>query len=179
MICKRCGKNNAEIYYKQTINGKTHEYALCSECAEELKKEGKLNIKLPSVFDDFGLGFGSDGFFGFDQFFGLPYGAKKQGITEKKKCTLCASTFDDLVKTGKVGCAKCYEVFAEELAGSIESIHGKAKYLGKRPKKFKAKETKADKIKALKAQLKSAIKSQEFEKAAVLRDEIRELEAEA
>ena len=176
MICQKCGKYNAEIYYKQTVNGQTQEYALCSKCAEQLKKEGKLNIKMPSLFDDFDLGFGSASLLGLNDLFGLPYDNKIAKISEKKKCTLCASTFDDLVKNGKVGCAKCYEIFADELNTSVERIHGKAKYMGKKPKKYKAKETKEDKIKDLKAQMKTAIKSQEFEKAAVLRDEIRALE---
>ncbi len=176
MICKNCGKYNAEIYYKQTVNGQTQEYALCSKCAEELKKEGKLNIKIPSLFDEFDMGLSSGVFFGLNDLFGLPYDNQKAKISEKKKCTLCASTFDDLVKNGKIGCAKCYEIFADELNTSVESIHGKAKYMGKKPQKYKAKETKEDKIKALKAEMKSAIKAQEFEKAAVLRDEIRELE---
>lgn len=176
MICKRCGKNNAEIYYKQTVNGYTEEYALCSKCAEELKKEGKLNIKLPSVFDGFDSGFGADGFFGLGQMLGMPYVGQKSMRNEKKKCTLCASTFDDIVKSGKVGCAKCYEVFSDELKKSVESIHGKAEYMGKRPKRFKVKETKEDKIKKLKNEMKSAVKAQEFERAAALRDEIRALE---
>lgn len=178
MICKRCGKNNAEIYYKQTVNGHTQEYALCSKCAEELKKEGKLNIKMPSLFDESYFGFGSDSLFGDPMLFGLPFeSAKKPQLTEKKKCTLCSSTFDDLVKEGRVGCAECYKVFGEELRRSVEGIHGKAKYVGRKPKRFKAKDSKQDKIKALKAELKAAVKAQEFEKAAVLRDEIRSLES--
>ena len=69
-------------------------------------------------------------------------------------------------------------MFSDELRGSVESIHGKAKYMGKSPKRFKAKETKADKLKALKAEMDGAIKSQEFERAAELRDAIRALEQE-
>ena len=176
MICKRCGKNNAEIYYKQTVNGQTVEYALCSKCAEELKKEGKLNIKLPSLFDELESPSGDQGFFGLSDIFGLPFGAYPTRKTEKKKCTLCASTFDDLVKSGKVGCAECYKVFKDELGRSVESIHGKAKYMGKKPKKFKEKQSKEDKIKDLQAEMNKAIELQDFERAAVIRDEIRSIE---
>lgn len=178
MICKRCGKNNAEIYYKQTVNGKTNEYALCSKCAEELKKEGKLNIKLPSMFDDFDISSIGGGLFGMNDLFSLPFEQKRARVAEKKRCTLCSSTFDELVKSGKVGCAKCYEVFAEELGRTVESIHGRVKYSGKIPKKHRAKETKEDKIKALKNEMKAAVKAQEFEKAAEIRDAIRTLENE-
>ena len=179
MVCKNCGKNNAEIYYKQTINGKTVEYALCTQCAEKLKKEGKLDIKIPSFFDDFGFGISNNGLYGIEELFGLPASSKNARRSEKKTCTLCSSTFDDLVKNGRVGCAKCYEVFADELRHSIESIHGKSEYIGRTPEKCKEKETKEDKINTLKAELDSAIAEQEFEKAAVLRDEIRALENSA
>lgn len=175
MLCKQCGKNNAEIYCKQTINGHTEEYALCHECAEKLKKEGKLNIGFtsPSLFGGIG-GYGS--LFGFDDFFGLPTVKKGGHLSAQKKCTLCSSTFEDLVKSGKVGCAECYRVFREELTPSIEKIHGKGGYTGKKPAKIKIKDTKQEEIKGLKSQLKAAVKAQEYEKAAVIRDKIRELE---
>ena len=176
MICRRCGKNNAEIYYKQTVNGHTEEYALCTECAEELKKEGKLNIKMPYPFDDFGFGFSNDSIYGLKELFGLTNDSKTKRIAEKKKCTLCSSTFDELVNNGKVGCAECYKVFSEELKNSIERIHGKVGFAGKVPEKHKAKETKEDKINALKKELGEAIGLQEFERAAILRDQIKDLE---
>lgn len=185
MICNECGKNNAEIYYKQTINGKTHEYALCAECAEKLKKEGKINLKMPAGFDDFH--FPHSSFFNMDDFLGLPFGAKPQRIAEKKKCTLCSSTFDELVKSGRVGCAKCYEVFKDELRSSIESIHGKAIYIGSENEKPQAEnnvvndndkinEKPQNELEKLKDELKQAIANEEFEKAAVLRDKIKALE---
>ena len=176
MICNKCGKNNAEFYYKQTVNGQTQEYALCSHCVEELRKNGELNIKLPFLFEDYGTGFINDGMYGINDLIGFPFASKKKHIAEKKKCTLCASTFDELVKQGKVGCAKCYEVFAEELEKSIENIHGKARYTGKRNKKYSTDtETKEDEVSVLEKELAEAITNQEFEKAAVIRDKIRDL----
>ena len=184
MICKRCGKNNAEIYYKQTINGKTSEYALCKECAEELRKKGELDLGMPFSYDSFPNLFGIDDFFGIT---GLPkgtYGTKKTAV-EKKKCTLCASTFDDLVKSGKVGCAECYKVFRDELRASIENIHGNAKYMGRQIKKtasesvdsFEAETHKEQsELEKLRVELSMAVEEQEYEKAAVLRDRIREIE---
>lgn len=173
MLCNECGKDKAEFYYKHTVNGNTSEYALCSECASRLKKEGKLNVKLPMMFDDFSFGVLPEGLYKLNGLFGSPYTPKR---TEKKKCTLCASTFDELVKNGRVGCAKCYEVFADELAKSIESIHGKAKYAGRRTNKPCERCETTDKLTELKNELKKAIKEQEFERAAVLRDEIKQLE---
>ena len=186
MICNRCGKNYAEIYYKQTVNGKTVEYALCSHCAEEMKKEGKMGFMVQPSFDD--LFFGSEGMLMLNDLLGLNGNTKKNGRAEKKHCTLCASTFEDLVKNGKIGCAECYKTFEEELKGSIEKIHGKAKYVGKRPSRstsanvtetppLEKEEPKEDRLKRLRQELDAAIQSQEFEKAAVIRDEIRNIES--
>jgi len=176
MICNKCGKNNAEFYYKQTINGQTSEYALCTKCAEELKNQGKLNIKLPSLFDDYSIGSGDNGLFGLSELFGLPYGTQKTRHTEKKKCTLCASTFDELVKSGKVGCAKCYEVFEEELKKMIYGIHGNAVHTGAVPGKHLADIEKRKEIEQLKKEQQQAVLEQNYEQAAVIRDKIKELE---
>lgn len=175
MLCRRCGKREAEVYYKYTVNGNSKEYALCSACAEEMKKKGELDIKMPSLFGDPGNGYFGN-LFGLNDFLGFPHSHSAAVAQSKKKCTLCSSTFDELVKSGKIGCAECYKVFADELKLSIEKIHGKEKYMGKRPKRFKEKESKQEKIKALKAEMKAAVKSQEFEQAAILRDKIRALE---
>ncbi|MBR5314322.1 MAG: UvrB/UvrC motif-containing protein [Clostridia bacterium] len=183
MICQKCGKNNAEIYYKQTINGKTEEYALCSHCAEALKKEGKLDMKMPSLFDELGFGIGGKSIYGLEELFGLPASKTVKTRSEKKRCTLCSSTFDELVKNGRVGCAQCYKVFSDELRNSIESIHGKALYVGRGTEKTvkeetgKTQENNKENIEKLKKELEKAIYEQEFEKAAVLRDKIKAAES--
>ena len=62
-------------------------------------------------------------------------------------------------------------------------IHGNAAHCGKHSKiaaqaREERAETKEDKIKRLRSQLDEAIKQQEFEKAAELRDQIREMEGQ-
>ena len=36
MKCQHCGKKEANFYYRGTVNGRTTEKRLCSDCAEEL-----------------------------------------------------------------------------------------------------------------------------------------------
>ena len=119
MVCQKCKVNQANIYYKQTVNGKTAALALCETCA------AKSGI-------DFGENF-IPGLFGsvFEALAGkAPYLA---GQDEVKRCTLCASAFRDITQKGKVGCAKCYETFAPELEGTIEGIHGNVRHIGRKP----------------------------------------------
>lgn len=177
MLCQNCKKNNATVFYKETINGETSSYALCSECAKKMEDEGKISFNSP--LESIG-----DGFFSpfdeindiFSGFFGKPQ--KAISAYEEKRCPMCKSSFNDIVKAGKVGCAKCYETFASELESTVKSIHGNVSHVGRTSGPWKKKKEKNDKIAKLKSELAAAIEAQEFEKAAELRDKIKETEGE-
>ena len=34
MLCERCKKNNATVFYRESINGKERSLSLCEKCAE-------------------------------------------------------------------------------------------------------------------------------------------------
>ena len=176
MICSNCKKNQANVFYKQNINGKKTEYNLCSECAEKLQNEGKLEFNIPDPFEisDPFENFGS--FFGLKPFFSSPALSSGRKQNGQKKCTLCGSTFEDLVNSGKIGCAECYKTFENELRPTIENIHGKEKYVGRKPLRFAEKESAESKIASLRKEMKKAISEENFERAAELRDEIRKTE---
>ncbi len=155
MLCERCKKRNATVLYKQTVGGVTEQTALCAECAN--------SVSLGSFFEnDFNL-------------FGSLF-EKKPRTAQEKVCTLCGSTYEQIARTGKVGCAKCYEVFADRLRPSIERIHGNSRHVGRKPKGGTVRDEKKEKCDALRLALKDAIASEDFEQAAKLRDEIRALE---
>lgn len=128
MLCQKCKAKQANVFYKQTVNGKSTQLALCEDCASE----SGIN---------FDFGFGSSFMPGL---FGSVFDALSEGKTgytggrgyaEEKRCPLCGSVFGDITRGGKVGCAKCYETFAPELSGTLEGIHGNVKHIGRRPKK--------------------------------------------
>ncbi len=168
MKCQKCGANNANTHVKTIVNGEFKEYDLCSECASKL---GYTN-----VFGDMENEFSN--------FLGSFFGNVLPARTQATRCEFCGSTYSDIAKTGNVGCAKCYEIFADNLYPSIRRIHGNTTHCGKnssiakKSKQSKVQtESKKDKIKKLKAELETAIKEQNFEKAAELRDRIKEMEA--
>ncbi len=93
------------------------------------------------------------------------------------------SVFEEIVKSGKIGCADCYGKFYEMLLPSIQRIHGKTQHSGKVANVIDEKEavkekTKEEIIAELKEEMKTAIEEQNFERAAELRDEIKAKEAE-
>lgn len=47
------------------------------------------------------------------------------------RCDYCGSTFNDIINTGNVGCAHCYDRFADKLEPSIRKIHGATRHIGK------------------------------------------------
>ena len=87
--------------------------------------------------------------------------------------------FDDIAQSGKVGCDKCYETFLEQLLPSLQRMHGRSRHAGKIPNQIVIEESTEDKIAELQNQMQKAIETQDFELAAKLRDQIKELKEDA
>lgn len=101
---------------------------------------------------------------------------EKEGIkTNIKTCSLCGFTMNDIANTSRVGCAECYTCFRKELEPFILSFHQAGKHLGKSPKSF-IKPIKEEDIGVLKKEMEAAIKVENYELAAILRDKIKKLE---
>lgn len=164
MLCERCHKKEASVFYEETVNGTSRSLSLCHACADELQKTGEISV---------------------DTFFSLPYEGLFGGLfghTEtpkrtEKACPLCGSTLRQFTKDGKMGCPECYRTFKNELQDTVHSIHGSTKHVGRAPKRFQQRQNEKNRLLDLKAQMKAAIDKEDFELAATLRDEIRALEA--
>jgi len=167
MLCSKCKKNPASVFYKQVVNGTVREAALCSECASA------MNLGINKAASAFSLPF-SDG----SLISGLFGDAPVRSSVQRKVCPLCGSAFSDIAHSGKVGCAKCYETFRNELMPTVTGIHGRSKHTGRCPKDHKAKAEKRNRLDELNAELNAAVQSEEYEKAAKLRDEIKRLRGE-
>ena len=175
MKCERCKKNEATFFYKESINGEKKNYSLCADCARQMQENGELKMSA-SPFEE--LSFSSPlGAFGDTLFGSLFYPGEIAKIgTGTKKCTRCGSTLHDFRERGKAGCPDCYCTFAQELEPTIRSMHGSSTHTGRAPSRWKKKQDKASKIKELRHALGDAVKKEEFEEAARIRDEIRAIE---
>lgn len=168
MMCQNCGKNPATTHIKTIVNGTLTEYDLCSECARE---RGYTNFFKDMSFD-FGNLLGG--------FIGTP---TSRGTAVR--CPKCGASFAEITESGKIGCAECYNVFHDRLMPTIHRIHGTAKHKGKVPGTSalrivepagKIAVVEQSPVEKKRAELKAAIDAQNFERAAELRDEIREME---
>lgn len=178
MLCENCGKNYANVKYTQIINGHKKEISLCEECSKKLGI-GDISFNMPidfsSFFGDFADEFENDL---------IP----SLGIEKQLKCNNCNLTFDEFMKTGKFGCPECFDVFKIKLDPILKQIQGENRHIGRLGKINQTKpdyvqnvqetdvEEEMSEVEKLKQDLKKAIKEENYEQAAKIRDEIKKLE---
>ncbi len=166
MLCQNCKSKEANTHVKSVINGEYQEFMLCSECAKEMGYSTNIFADMHSDFNSI-LG----------SFFSNALPERSQTT----RCKVCGSTYHDIAKSGQVGCANCYDLFIGELMPTIRRIHGNTTHCGKSPENnevisAQSTDNNKEQIDELKTQLKEAIDVQNFEKAAELRDKIKEME---
>jgi len=91
------------------------------------------------------------------------------------KCPRCGFTQADFKKTGRLGCTACYAAFAEPLEPLLKSMHKDTKHVGKVPQALRQGQERSKHLDALQEELQQAIAVEDFERAAVLRDQIKRL----
>lgn len=162
MICQECGLRPATIHLTKIVNGKKTEMHLCEECARE---KGEMLFIPPLAFGNFLAGLiNSEG-----------YGGQTE-TEEAAKCPVCGQTYADFVHSGKLGCRSCYVQFEDRLEPLIRRIHGSDRHTGKVPVRTGGLVRLRREIEDLKSELSKAVIREEYERAAQLRDRIKELE---
>lgn len=157
-VCRVCESRPATVHYTEIKEGAATVLDLCEECAN---KQGMTN-PIPSLLS------------------GLLEGAKgllaAASTTSDLKCPDCGIKFDEFKARGRLGCPRDYEVFAKELLPLLEKIHGAAKHVGRVPRGQGPDTVREDRLLRLRRDLAKAVKAEDYEAAARLRDEIRTAE---
>lgn len=159
MKCQKCGNYDATTHITEVVNGLKSESYLCAKCAGV--EGGKL---------DFGSVFSSD----LDSFFSSLWSSPK--ALSAQICPNCKSTLADLQKRGRLGCSECYKTFYDFLLRPLKEIHGSTRHTGKIPSRAGKITHKQNEVSRLRSELDRAVLDQNFEKAAELRDRIKEIE---
>lgn len=161
MLCENCMKNPATTHIRTVINGVVTEKNLCGYCAAKSGYSKFVNNGFASMLASM---FGNE----------LATG----NITEAR-CECCNTRFSDIAETGKMGCSECYKAFSDKLIPYLKRVHGTTEHIGKHLD-FKNSSLAPITPKARKEQLRNemlkAVQDEDFEKAALLRDEIKKLE---
>ena len=178
MLCEKCGKEEATVPVIKIVGGEFTMMHLCNKCAEKITGEMKKEMEslFPSFPDLFSKIFSDFPSFHTEFFTSFEEKVRPPEV-EEIKCSQCGLSYNDFRKTFQLGCGQCYETFKESLEPMLRRIHGSIIHKGKVPSKVSVKvATPKDEIKELKKKLQEAIKQEEYEEAAHLRDEIRALE---
>ncbi|MBZ2175200.1 UvrB/UvrC motif-containing protein [Schnuerera sp. xch1] len=162
MLCQMCNKNQATVHYTKIINGKVEELHLCEDCAMNNSE------------------FGFDTTFSFHKLLTDLIDNFQEGVPKKQvsniECPFCGLNYSEFRKTGKFGCAQCYETFEPNLNPLFRGIHGHDEHTGKVPRRANAAVATKREIEKLKRKLDELVAKEAFEEAAKVRDRIKELE---
>jgi len=161
MMCETCGKKMATVHWTEMVNDAVKKMHLCEACAAA---KG-LDVNNPAAFSDVMLGLG----------------AHKEPVAKERNvvCALCHMRIADFKKTSRLGCQACYETFAEELKPLLAAMHKGNQHVGKVPAhkeaKGAAKAGLPPSMAILRQKLEEAIAAEQYEEAASLRDQIRQI----
>jgi protein arginine kinase activator len=151
------------------LNGEKTEFHICESCARD---KGELIPGTPGGFSIHNL---LSGLLDFEPSSHNTSAAKVQAT----RCDHCGLTYSQFSKVGRFGCSECYKHFNEKLDPLFKRVHGSTSHTGKVPKRSGGLIKMKREIDELKKELLARIEQEEFEEAAKLRDQIRDLEKQA
>lgn len=163
MVCEKCSKNHATVHLTEIVNNVKREAHLCEDCARNAGVVHKINFSIQDLLA------------------GLMSEVKTSTAQEKMsqlRCPQCGITYADFRNKARLGCANDYEVFKAGLEMLLQKIHGATRHVGKVPPTASTQLRKENELVRLKRDLDQAVKEEQFEKAAGIRDRLRKLEAE-
>lgn len=170
MNCERCGRREAAVKYIEVEEGVKRVRWLCEPCAAE---EG---AQVPDGAD------GADAFDGLDVPVFLDMeaaGHDDDPADDLPACPACGTRFSSLQGQGLLGCPACYEHFREPLTQILRRFHRAATHVGKAPRARGARAERRLRVAQLRGRLDAAVTAEDFEAAALLRDEIATLQSGA
>ncbi len=157
MKCEHCKSAEATLHHVLVKDNKVLHHHLCEACAKKLKQAQ-----------------------GFDK--ANPIGAALAGLQDDDElastanCSNCEAELTDFLSSGRFGCADCYSSFAEDIEPLIKRIHGSDRHAGKGSSLTTSSALPENQqLQLLEKQLEKAVALEDYEEAALLRDEIFKL----
>jgi protein arginine kinase activator len=143
-FCEECGLLPANVHLTQIVENATQTFHLCEECA---KKRG-IHVVIETPAD-------------------APVPVQRQ--EEERTCAVCSRKLSEFRSSGWLGCPSCYEAFFEAIEELLLHVHGSSCHKGKR---YCRTAEPGPGLPELRRELETAIKNEDFERAAFLRDTI-------
>ena len=160
MVCNVCGQSEATIHLTEILNNQMVEIHLCEGCAEQKGTDFKAHFDFNKLLASLGE-------------FGAEFKAER---VSKVVCKECSMSYEEFARTGRLGCANCYQAFEKLLLPLIKRVQRDVHHQGKVPSKTPAAAKNTLELRELQDRLRKSIQSETFEEAARIRDRIQELE---
>lgn len=163
MICSICKDRVATINLKEIINNEVTDLNLCKECFELREQRGP-----GSSVESIGKALDS-----------LEKYANKDaaGASSPRICPRCDTTEEQVRAKGRLGCGECYRTFATTLRPILTKVHGSTEHRGKSPHHVVETTDRKTELRRLHEDLQQAVQSENYERAAKLRDKIKQFES--
>lgn len=163
MLCQSCKQKTATIHLTEIANNQRNETHLCQDCAQEQGLTVKAQIPLNDLLNTL-LSAQSQA--------GEAERADNKGT--EHACPHCGMTLKRFAKESLLGCPEDYKEFRDELMPLIEKNQNqKTAHSGKVPSHMPEANRKDIELAGLKRQLEQAVKNEDYETAARLRDRIQ------
>lgn len=164
MLCDDCRQRPASVHVAQSINGQNTEVHLCQECAG---RRGEVSIWThPNLLMNF-----------FTQLANPP-SAPQAVAPPATHCPACGLGYQQFLNTSLLGCSECYAAFRDQLDHLMRQFQAGPRHQGKIPLRRGGTTRIRRKVQQLRMELAKAVELEQYEQAAVLRDELRKLERE-
>ncbi|TAK96567.1 MAG: excinuclease ABC subunit B [Verrucomicrobia bacterium] len=158
MLCCVCKEKPATVHLTEIKNDKMQKVDLCEACAKA-KGVNESSFALADLL--LGLGASQE--------------IEQSSGGVEVKCPKCGFSHADFKKAGRLGCPECYATFADGLESLLKTMHKGTRHAGKVPEALRSQRDFADRMKTLQKKLEKAIEDENFEQAAILRDEMKKL----
>jgi protein arginine kinase activator len=164
MQCQICQKRTATIHLTEIQEGVRTEMHICETCASEQGIAAHSQMSINELLSHLLAVQPAD-----EEIFGP---AEKEHV-----CPNCGFTLERLRKEGTLGCPLDYEAFEQTLLPVIERAHnGKSTHCGKVPTHVPTETKKFMELSQLRQQLEEAVRDEDYERAARLRDQMKQFE---
>ena len=160
MKCQCCSAPATVHLTNVEASGKRREIHLCEACAEKNNVLQKKELNLSSILQ---------------ALISMHVGQRSDELA-RKVCPVCGIRFMEFRAEGRLGCPHDYEVFHAGLEPLLQRIHRADHHVGKRPRQRHQASDSHRQLLELRRQLQQAVRDEAYERAAKIRDLIRQKE---
>ena len=163
MKCQSCGESDATVHLTEITEDGKMEKHLCEDCA----RQQQVSAVQKSV-----------SITGFLQQLLHQKVAEEMSGGAEVTCPTCGMSYIEFRSSLRLGCPHDYEVFKEGLTPMLGRIQDGTRHCGKVPSRAGRDVQRQNELIRMRRDLERAIQREDYEKAAQLRDQIRQMSEE-